>query len=63
VHREFAQVAIWQDDVVRQAGRIAATPEALLAAVKDVSPPVELWSCRRRGPGVTVKRLPIIPCG
>jgi len=29
VHREFAQVAIWQDGVVRQAGRIAATPEAL----------------------------------
>jgi transposase len=29
VHREFAQVAIWQDGVVRDAGRIATTPEAL----------------------------------
>jgi hypothetical protein len=26
VHREFAQVAIWQDGLVRQAGQIAATP-------------------------------------
>jgi transposase len=29
VHREFVQVAIWQDGLVRQAGQIAATPEAL----------------------------------
>src|SRR3954454_24539021 len=29
VHREFAQIAIWEDGVVRQAGRIATTPEAL----------------------------------
>ena len=29
VHREFAQVAIWQDGLVRQAGQIAMTPEAL----------------------------------
>jgi transposase len=29
VHREFAQVAIWEDGVVRQAGRIQLTPEAL----------------------------------
>lgn len=29
VHREFAQVAIWQDGLVRHAGRIATTPEAL----------------------------------
>ena len=29
VHREFAQVAIWQDGLVRQAGQIATTPEAL----------------------------------
>src|SRR3954452_3077294 len=29
VHREFAQVAIWQDGLVRQAGRIQTTPEAL----------------------------------
>jgi transposase len=29
VHREFAQVAIWDAGVVRQAGRIQTTPEAL----------------------------------
>jgi transposase len=29
VHREFAQVAIWEDGVVRQAGRIGLTPEGL----------------------------------
>ena len=29
VHRDSAQVAIWEDGLVRQAGRIATTPEAL----------------------------------
>lgn len=29
VHREFAEVAIWDDGVVRSAGQIATTPEAL----------------------------------
>ena len=29
VHREFAEVAIWQEGVVRSAGRIETTPEAL----------------------------------
>jgi transposase len=29
VHREFAEVAIWQDGIVRLAGRIETTPEAL----------------------------------
>jgi transposase len=29
VHREFAEVAIWQEGVVRPAGRIGTTPEAL----------------------------------
>ena len=29
VHREFAQIAVWEDGVVRQAGQIATTPEAL----------------------------------
>jgi hypothetical protein len=27
VHRDFAQVAIWQDGVVSQAGRFATTPD------------------------------------
>ena len=29
VHREFAEVAIWQDGIVRSAGQITTTPEAL----------------------------------
>ncbi len=29
VHREFAEVAIWEDGIVRLAGQIATTPEAL----------------------------------
>jgi transposase len=29
VHREFAEVAIWEQGVVRSAGRVAATPEPL----------------------------------
>jgi hypothetical protein len=31
VQREFAQVAIWEDGVIWQAGRIQTTPEALRA--------------------------------
>jgi hypothetical protein len=43
VHRDFAQVAIWQDGLVRQAGQIAMTAEALkvfadsLAATDEVA--------------------------
>ena len=37
VHREFAQVAIWEAGVVRQAGRIATTPEALRLTRRTVS--------------------------
>src|SRR6266567_4020842 len=29
VHREFAEVAIWEDGIVRSAGQITTTPEAL----------------------------------
>jgi hypothetical protein len=29
VHREFAEVAIWEGGVVRSAGQITTTPEAL----------------------------------
>jgi transposase len=29
IHREFAEVAIWEDGIVRLAGRIETTPEAL----------------------------------
>ena len=43
VHRDFAQVAIWQGGLVRQAGQIAMTAEALkifadsLAATDEVA--------------------------
>jgi transposase len=42
VHREFAQVAIWQDGLVRQAGRIAATPEALRIFADSLAPSDEV---------------------
>lgn len=29
VHREFAEVAVWEDGLVRQAGQVKTTPEAL----------------------------------
>src|ERR671937_2744897 len=29
VHREFAEVAIWEDGIVRSAGQVKTTPEAL----------------------------------
>src|SRR4051812_39866319 len=42
VHREFAQVAIWEDGLVRQAGRIAATPEALRVFADSLAPSDEV---------------------
>jgi transposase len=42
VHREFAQVAIWQDGHVRQAGRIAATPEGLRLFADSLAPTDEV---------------------
>jgi transposase len=42
VHREFAQVAIWQDGVVRQAGQIAATPEGLRLFADSLAPTDEV---------------------
>ena len=42
VHREFAQVAIWQDGVVRQAGQIAATPEGLRLFADSLAPSDEV---------------------
>src|SRR3954453_3288213 len=42
VHREFAQVAIWQDGRVRQAGRIAATPEGLRLFADSLAPSDEV---------------------
>src|SRR6187200_2644381 len=42
VHREFAQVAIWQDGLVRQAGQIALTPEALRVFADSLAPSDEV---------------------
>ena len=42
VHREFAQVAIWQDGLVRQAGQIAMTPEALKIFADSLAPTDEV---------------------
>jgi hypothetical protein len=42
VHRDFAQVAIWQDGLVRQAGQIATTPEALRLFADSLAPTDEV---------------------
>jgi transposase len=42
VHREFAQVAIWEDGVVRQSGRFATTPEGVRAFAADLGPADEV---------------------
>jgi transposase len=42
VHREFAQVAIWQDGVLRQAGQIKATPEKLREFADSLAPTDEV---------------------
>src|SRR4051794_41569797 len=42
VHREFAQVAIWEAVVVRQVGRIATTPEALRLFADSLGPDDEV---------------------
>jgi transposase len=42
VHREFAQVAIWQDGLVRQAGQIAMTPEGLRVFADSLAPSDEV---------------------
>ena len=42
VHREFAQVAIWQSGVVTQAGRFATTPEGVRAFAETLGPADEV---------------------
>lgn len=42
VHREFAQVAIWQDGRVCQAGQVPATPEGLRAFADSLAPTDEV---------------------
>ena len=42
VHREFAQIAVWEDGVVRQAGQIATTPEAIRVFADSLLPSDEV---------------------
>ena len=42
VHREFAQVAIWQGGVVRQGGRFATTPTEVRAFAQSLGPADEV---------------------
>jgi transposase len=42
VHREFAQVAIWQGGLVTQAGRFATTPEGVRACAEGLGPADEV---------------------
>ena len=42
VHREFAQIAVWEDGRVRQAGQIALTAEALRAFADSLGPEDEV---------------------
>src|SRR4029453_19156873 len=42
VHREFAQVAIWQGGLVTQAGRFATTPEGVRAVADGLGPADEV---------------------
>jgi transposase len=42
VHREFVQIAVWEDGVVRQAGQVATTPEALRVFADSLLPTDEV---------------------
>jgi transposase len=42
VHREFAQVAVWEDGQVRHVGRISTTPEALRLFADSLAPTDEV---------------------
>ena len=42
VHRDFAQVAIWQGGVITQAGRFATTPEGVRAFAQGLGPADEV---------------------
>src|SRR3954452_3649929 len=42
VHREFAQLAIWQGGLVTQAGRFATTPEGVRAFADGLGPADEV---------------------
>jgi hypothetical protein len=65
VHREFAQVAIWQDGRVRHAGQIPATPEGLRLFADSLAPTDEVAleaTCNGR-PALPTDRLRFGPIG
>jgi transposase len=61
VHREFAQLAVVEDGLVRDEGRIAVTPEALRAWAADLRPDDQVaW----RPPVTAMRSQPADPdCG
>jgi transposase len=42
VHRDFAQIAVWEDGLIRQAGRVATTPEGLRELADSLLPSDEV---------------------
>jgi transposase len=42
VHREFAQIAVWEDGLVRQAGQITLTDEGLRIFADSLGPEDEV---------------------
>jgi len=48
VHRDFAQVAIWQGGTVRRAGTFATTPEGVRQFAAGLAQPMR-WRWRRPG--------------
>jgi transposase len=42
VHREFAEVAIWEDGIVRSAGQVKTTPEELRLFAGSLAPTDEV---------------------
>jgi len=57
VHRDFAQVAIWQDGLVRQAGQIAMTTEALKVFADSLAPTDEVALEATGGANAVVRAL------
>jgi transposase len=57
VHRDFAQVAIWQDGLVRQAGQIAMTAEALKIFADSLAPSDEVALEATGGANAVVRAL------
>src|SRR3954471_9411594 len=58
VHREFAQVAIWQGGLVTQAGRFATTPEGVRAFADGLGPADEVLNIAFTAPGLVAIGLP-----